>query len=240
MTTSEPRKYTDVELERAIVGDLPADRAAAIERDATAADRARLAELRAEHAAFVGGIDVDAQVRRIEQRVARAAPPRRAAWLRWAIPAGTLAMAAAVIVMVVVRRDDGATTDDDVVIKGGDAVALTVHLDTGGSSRPLATGDTIAPGDRVRFEVAAPRAGYIAIVGVDGSGKQTVYHPFGGSAAVAFDPRAGRLVPGAIEFDATPGDETIRVHFSRASFTIDQIPADASTAQIVLHKLPRK
>jgi hypothetical protein len=240
MTTE--RKYTDVELERAIAGDLPPDRAAAIERDATAADRARMDELRAEHAAFAGGIDVDEQVRRIEQRVARAAPPPRApAWLRWAIPAGTLAMAAAVIAMIVMRRgdDDAPANDDDIAIKG-DSVALTVHLQTATGSRVIGSGESIAPGDRIRFEVAAPRPGHIAVVAVDGAGKTTVYYPYGGGAAPAFDPTADRLLPGAIELDATPGDETIRVYFSRSPFTTDQIPADASTARIVLRKLPPK
>jgi len=41
------RRFTDVELERSLAGDLPAARAQLVERDATDADRARLAELRA-------------------------------------------------------------------------------------------------------------------------------------------------------------------------------------------------
>ena len=65
------RKFTDLELERSLSDDLPARRAAELERDATQADRARLAELRAEHEGFLRATDVDAEVAAIQRRIAR-------------------------------------------------------------------------------------------------------------------------------------------------------------------------
>ena len=65
------RRFTDLELERTLAGDLPEERAIAIAAQATEADKARLAELEAEHAAFMGSIDLDNEVRRIQQRIER-------------------------------------------------------------------------------------------------------------------------------------------------------------------------
>jgi len=73
-----------------------------------------------------------------------------------------------------------------------------------------------------------------------------VYYPYGGSAATAFDPATGRLLPGAIALDATPGDEHFTAVFARKPFGLDAViaairahltlPAGISAAEVVLHK----
>ena len=163
---ADDRKLTDLELERHLAGDLSAARYA----EATDADRARLVELQAEADAFLRSVDVNNEVRRIQQRMPeRDAAPKKS-WLRWFGPAFGLAVAAAVALLVIRPTSDG----DDIRLKGGD-VSLVVHRATSGVSERLDDGDTIAPGTRIRFEVDAPRKGFVAIVGVDGTGKQTVY-----------------------------------------------------------------
>lgn len=207
------RKFTDLELERCLAGDLPAARVAEIE--ASPPDRERLEALRAENAAFLGTVDVAAQVRGIGRKLGELTPPRRAPWWRWVSIGGALAAAAALVLIVVRRPPSSTTRPDDIGIKGDD-VSLIVHA----PNRRLATGDTVKPGDKLRFEVVAGKPGYVAVVGVDGSGAPTVYVPFGGSAPVPFDPAGEKILPGAIALDATPGDERFFAVYSEQMFAL--------------------
>lgn len=239
------RRFTDLELERQLAGDLPADRA--FDAQATAADRARLAELRAEHEAFLRSVDVDNEVRRIQQRVANSAADSRQEktknWWKWLVPASALAAAAAVLVFLRPGDDDSKPVDD-IQVKGDD-ITLVVHVATEGGSRRVATGDEVQPGDRLRFEVNAAKPGFLAVVGIDGSGQLTVYHPGNGTGPMSFDPRAG-VLPGAISLDATPGEERFFALYSQRPFAFDTVlplveagaplPADISRAEVVLNK----
>ena len=236
------RRFTDLELERELAGDLPSERGFA--EHATEADRARLAELAGEHEAFLRGIDVDAEVRRIEQRVARAAPEKRPAWWRWLVPAGALAAAATVALVVLRRGDTPQPVVDDLQVKG-DEIALVVHVATETGSRRVSSGDEVRPGDKLRFEINALKPGYVAVVGIDGSGTLSIYHPGNGTGPIAFDPQA-RVLPGAIRLDATPGDERFFAIYSPTPFAFDTVlpaleenralPPGVSKAEVVLKK----
>jgi len=234
------RSFTDLELERFIAEDLPVARKAEIEAKATTADRTRLEELRAENQAFLAEVDVAAQVRAIGRKMEKLAPePRKlATWWRWVFAGGALAAAAAVL-LIIIRRPDTAT-EDDIGVKGGD-VALIIHTE----NRQLASGDTVQPGDKLRFEINAGRRGYVAIVGIDGAGAQTVYFPFQGTAPAAIDPTVDRILPGAVKLDATPGDEKFYALYSEQPFALDAVlpalrgatlPAGIARAEVVLHK----
>ncbi len=237
---SADRKLTDLELERHLAGDLPEARLAA----ATGADRARLGELRAESEAFLRTVDVDMEVKRIHQRVERMTPEKRS-WLRWLIPASALAAAAAVT-LVVIRRgsDEPGLPPDNLQVKG-DSISLVVHLASGDRSKRLVTGDAVHAGDRIRFELDGMKPGFVAVIGIDGSGQPTVYHPERGSAPTAFDP-SNRLVPGAIELDATPGAERFFAIYSERPFAFEVVlpalaagsalPSGVSKAEVVLQK----
>jgi hypothetical protein len=238
------RKFTDLELERSLAGDLPPARAKELEASATPDDRTRLEQLRTEHHAFLASVDLDDEVRRIQQRRQRILDevPRRAAWWRWLAPAGALAAAAAVVLLILRRRDD-IPPGDELQVKG-DAITLVVHLAGADGSRRLETGDTVQAGDRIRFEVNALRKGYVTVIGVDGSGATTVYHPFNGDAPAPYDPGA-KLLAGAIQLDATPGDEKFFAFFSEKPFAIATVlpavkgaavPSDVSAADVMLHK----
>ena len=232
------RKFTDLELERSLAGDLSPARQRALEAEATAADKARLDELRAEHAAFLGSVDVDNEVRRIEQRVERETPARPA-WLRWLAPIGALAAAAAALLIIMKVRggkpDNVPVIDDDLTTKGSD-ITLVIHM--AGAPQPLASGDSVSPGARLRFEVPGTRKGFVAIVGVDGTGATSVYYPFGGTNAAPLG--LDRLLPGAIQLDATPGDEHFYALFSEHAFAIPAVisplPPGVVSSEVVLHK----
>ncbi len=242
------RKFTDLELERSLAGDLSPRRARDLERGATDADRQRLGELRAEHQALMAQLDIDAEVAAIHRRALRAAParPTRFAWLRWMVSAGALAAAAAVL-LIITRRSNAPSGEDDLRTKG-DGVTLIVHVATGSESRPLHTGATVHPGARLRFEVNAARRGFVAVVGIDGTGEPTVYYPHDGRASAELDPRAGGLLPGAVALDATPGDERFYALYSAQPFVIDTvvpairagaaIPGGVTSAEVMLHKEP--
>ena len=241
------RQLTDLELERLIAGDYPGARAAELEAKATDADRARREELKAEHTAFLGTVDVDAEVRAIGKKMAKLEPEARpaASWWRWIFTGGALAAAAAALIIFVGRRDPRGTTDDDIGIKG-DSITLVVHAASDSGSRTLASGDTIAPGTRIRFEVGAPKTGYITVIGFDARGATTVYYPYGGAEAAAFDPRAGGLLPGAIAVDAAPGAEKYFAMFSEQPFSVESVaagiqgkgafPQGITHAEVVLEK----
>ncbi len=224
------RRYTDVELERSLAGELQL-------ADASEADRARLGELRAEHAAYMASIDLADEVKRIEQRVAREAP-QRASWWRWLAPIGTIAAAAAALLIVLKVRGKAEQPEADERTTKGSDIALVIHVATETGSRPLASGDTVAPGARIRFEVPGTRGGYVAVVGVDGTGATTVYYPFGGTQAAPLG--LERLLPGAIQLDATAGDEHFFALFSPQPFaipgTIAALPAGIVSSEVVLHK----
>lgn len=215
---ADDRRLTDVELERHLAGDLSAARYA----EATDADRARLVELQAEADAFLRSVDINNEVRRIQQRMPD--KPKRS-WLRWLAPGFALAAAAAIAVMVLRPK----AHDPDIILKGGD-VALIVHRATSGVSERLDDGDTVAVGDRIRFEVDAPRKGYVALVGVDGTGKQTVYYK-----DVPYTPE-NRLLPDAIQLDATPGDEHFTLLFSTQPFDVTAPSSTVVRDEVTLHK----
>lgn len=206
------RALTDLELERWLAGDLPDERT----RAATADDRARLDQLRAEHAGFLASVDVGHELRAIHRRAGEL-PGRRVASRRiWLVSGGALAAAALAIVLLRPRLPD----PDDLRAKGG-SVGLVVHVATGAGSRAIASEGPVHPGDRIRFEVSVPRAGYVAVIGLDPSGKPTVYYPSGGAAPARLDAGAGPVLPGAIELDAAEGDEQILAVYGEQPFALD-------------------
>lgn len=234
------RKLTDVELERHLAGDLPDARFA----EATDADRARLGELRSEAEAFMRSVDVDLEVKRIHQRVERMTPAKRS-WLRWFAPIGALAAAAAAVLLVIRRGGDTpAKRDDDLQVKG-DAVSLVIHRQTSDGSTPMSSGDMVHPGDRIRFEVGVLQPGQLALIGIDGSGTATLYWPENANGSAVFDPK-DRLLPLAIQLDATPGDEHFFALYSTKPFALADVmpalvhrapmPAGISSTEVVLKK----
>lgn len=232
------RAFTDLELERVLAGDLAQSE---LDAKATTADRERLEALRTEHAALMSSIDVDAEVRAIGRKMERLEPepaPRRlATWWRWVFSGGALVAAAAALLIVIGRRDSS-PHDDDIGVKG-DGITLIIHTE----SRRLATGDTVHPGERIRFEINAARKGFVTVIGIDGAGTKTTYFPYGASAAAAVDPNESRILPGAIALDATPGDETFFAVYATHPFTTDEAFAAVakptsglSSAEVVLRK----
>src|SRR5437016_843177 len=132
------RKFSDLELERMLAGDLSPARASELTRQSTDADRSRLDELRTEHQAYLASVDIADEVRGINRKVAWLAPatPGRV-WWRWIATGGALAAAVAAILVFVFRKP--ADPGEDITYKG-DGVTLVLHAASG---EQLATNDSI-------------------------------------------------------------------------------------------------
>jgi hypothetical protein len=105
--------------------------------------------LRAEHAAFLGTVDVAAEVRAIGKKMKTIEPAPRKVWWRWLAAGGTLVAAAAAVVLVV--RRGGEQPDPDLQIKG-DGVSLIAHTPT----RRLANGDSVCPASAFASKCSRP------------------------------------------------------------------------------------
>jgi hypothetical protein len=157
--------------------------------------RQRLDELAADHRRF------DEQVL---PRTVLALRPRRRRWL-WAL-APAVAVAAALWLWARPRGGEERAK--------GEAV-LTVYAARGETVTRLEEGGALAPGDRIRFVLRPGGLAYAMIASLDGAGRATVYHPYGGaqSAPVGAEPRVE--LPGSIVLDRGPGPERIFALLSR-------------------------
>lgn len=128
-------------------------------------------------------------------------------------PAGALALA----LLLLVPRP---ATDADLRIKGGPIFQLfALRQDSVLKVRPETR---LAAGDRIRFVVEAPKAGFLLVASVDGAGKVSLYFPPEGAQSAAVG--AGRTeLPGSIELDDAPGPERLFAYFSDAPLPADEV-----------------
>ncbi len=211
----------DALLERYLANDLPTALRAELEATLQRSDidRARLADLRADSAAFLLQHPPGPVVDRLTSQ-------RRRRWLfsLLAVPAAALAA------LVLVPSREEATT-----IKGG--VSLVVYAKRGAVTVRLGPEDHLAAGDQIRFQVTAPAAGFVAVIGRDSTGAVTVYAPFGASAAKRYDPR-DPLLPDAIELDAAGVSEDLYAIISSAPFSLAAATAALRGGQPLEQALP--
>lgn len=130
-------------------------------------------------------------------------------WRRW-LPALVVPVLAAAALVLWLRKDPG-PTQPDIGIKGD--VTFQVFAKRGNEVMQLRDGTKLRAGDAIRFVAGAQSARYLLIGSVDGSGKATLYYPYGG-------PRSGEIgkvpaeLPGSIVLDAAPGPERLFAIFS--------------------------
>jgi hypothetical protein len=74
--------------------------------------------------------------------------------------------------------------------------------------RRAGPGETVAPGDALRFAVSAPAKAYVAVLSLDPKGHGSVYFPLG-ARAEAVGPGAEVALPLGTRLDATVGEERI-------------------------------
>ena len=217
--TAPPNEHpSDLRLDALHLGELsPAQEASVRDHLSGCELCARRMTLRS--AAAFSALDPERMVTRLVHSV----PARRRSWLsppwmrRLLVPATACAAAAVVLLVLASERsrpgDHGTAGVESVRPKGGE-VALRVFREQNGSGVERRSGDTFHGGDRVRFRVDAPRldlSPYIVILGVEESGKRSVYYPAaptdGPVLAARPEVRADGALAGAVELDDYVGDE---------------------------------
>jgi hypothetical protein len=213
-----PVCLSDLAMDRYRLGELDhsdeSDRASAHLGDCEAC-RARLAAL---EAVPTPAFDWSAvQVVR-EPRVGKARRrwPKRVLWL------SPVLAAAAVALLVPWGKPD-------VRNKGGGWQLGVVAQHPNGRVLRVSPGDALAPGDRLRFEVAAPDDAFVSIISLDGKGSVTPFVPANGeTAAVRKGPH--HLLDGAVRLDDAMGPERIMLLACPRSIPVTDVVAAGRAA----------
>jgi hypothetical protein len=94
--------------------------------------------------------------------------------------------------------------------------------------------ETVVPGDRVELFTTTFARAWFAAYGDDAAGKRTLY-----VEPRAIEPGKERLLPLAIELDATLGDEVVTAMFCDEPFDPSAPPAGCTVDRFTLVKVPR-
>jgi len=195
-----------------------------------AACQSRLTARREAYAA----IDAAAHVRAVHLRLAE--PPRR----RWRFLLALAPVAAALLIAVQPSQDG---------LRSKGAVSLSVFKERAGTVSRAESGEPFAPGDKLRFRLDLAADAEVMILGVEASGR--VYDVFPAtqdnlrSSPVAAG--AERVLPGAVELDASIGREVLHLvacprPFARAEVEVGaegvEVPAGCVSRPFVLEKSP--
>jgi hypothetical protein len=132
--------------------------------------------------------------------------PRTPAWLG---AAATLLVLLGFGLHFAFERGAGPEQTEPASTRAKGALALSVVVKRrAGEIGALAPGDTVFPGDTLRFELGTAEPGFVAVLGLDAAGAVTPYAPAAG-AMLELASGAKQALPGAIVADATLGPERI-------------------------------
>ena len=212
-----PACYSALHLDRFLLGELPASAAQ---------------ELRAH---LDGCARCTASLETLQKReplpMLRVVPLRPRRW-RPVLAAGA-GLAAAASVLLVLRA--AVPLDRGTLERSkGSGFALAMYVLHEGAVRRAAPGETVAPGDAVRFSVNAPAPGYLAVLSLDPQRHASVYFPLGERA----EPIAAArdfLLPLGTRLDTTLGEEHLTALFCKTA--VELLPLRAALEQGTL-KLP--
>jgi hypothetical protein len=156
---------------------------------------------------------------------------------RWMAVASSLAVAASLLLVMVPDRhpeDVGgivrpSSSDKNATrIKGGKR--LLFHVLRGGEVTPGQSGQTVRPGDALRFSVSTMERAYVTVLSVDGAGVVSIYHPQGQKNDL-IEPGSLRTLSTAVKLDATLGKELLYGIFCST-------PVAPSVLRDILEKAP--
>jgi len=126
-----------------------------------------------------------------------------------------LALAASLLLMV--RSEVG-----DRVRRKGPGLGLAMYVQHGTHVRRASPGESVSPGDAVRFAVSTPVPAFVAVLSLDPSGRASVYFPEGPQAAQV---PAGTEVPLPLgtRLDETIGEERLLALFCTTPVELEPI-----------------
>jgi hypothetical protein len=104
----------------------------------------------------------------------------------------------------------------------GRGLALAMYVQHGEEVRRAAPGETVAPGDAVRFAVSTPSPAYVAVLSLDPTGRASVYFPQGPRAALV---TAGHEVPLPLgtRLDGSTGEERLLGIFCASAVELEPV-----------------
>lgn len=187
---------SDLRFDRMLAGELDASGTADVRAHAggCAVCAARLRELEGEAGALLPPLALPAR-----------AP--RTPWFRraFALPALGLVAAMAVVLLLVMRGGDG--DGGGTRLKGG--AHLSLFVSHGGTVRPVAPGEIVAPADRLQLTYSSTDAIHVAVISIDGAGRASVYFPDDGARAWRGEPGVDVPLPRSTILDEVLGRETL-------------------------------
>lgn len=229
-TRRDPPPVPDLWLEQYALGELDAATAGAIDDQLarSPALRARLDALERSNAEFGIQVPADTMARRALAAQGRSKWPRRTALALAA--AGVVALAATPWLPTGDPTGQPVRADAaDARIKGTGA-ALAVYRKTAAGSEPLRDGDAARAGDVLRVGYQSTRAGFGAIVSVDGRGAVTRHYPVDGDTAAPLHAGTLVLLDDAFELDDAPRWERFHLFASDAPFAVAAVMRTVGSA----------
>ncbi len=149
-------------------------------------------------------------------------PPLRVVPLaarRWRprIIAAAAGLAAAASVVLIARRPTGERTK-------GPGFSIAAYVQHAGEVRRVGPGESVSPGDALRFAVTVPAPGYVAVLSVDPQGRASIYYPASDRAAPV-NPGGEVALPLGTRLDATVGEERISALFCDSPIDLEPVRA---------------
>ena len=238
-------KISDFMLERYLVGDLPAEEMAALQKREAEDEvfAARVKSMREDGARILAENPFGALERKLEE-AEWAASAREDDFARttntlWLRVAAALVLAVGIFSAVLLNRSvstyDAGETSMEVAmaqvdagvtrIKGLDA-RMEVWKKTGDSAVQMSNLDEAREGDEIQLRYAVPEKCFGMLFSMDGNGTVTM-HMADGSGAIPLEPGKMTTLPFAYRLDNAPRFEKFFLLTSRELFSIDLEKIDA-------------
>ncbi|HVE85417.1 MAG TPA: hypothetical protein VND93_21335 [Myxococcales bacterium] len=202
-------------LEALAAGEPAPESARAHVESGCAACAEHVASLRAARDAFLRARPAELFLGQLRRR--QASHRRRWSLSLFAAAAVSVTAAAAAVLVVVRAPPDG--------VRAKGAHLKVVYRRADADPRPVTSASHVRPGDALRFWYAPPGPGYLAIFDVDGAGKITAFHPYGGEQAMQMPRAEPAWLPGSIILDAAPGPDTLVAVFQPRPFQLAPLAA---------------
>ncbi|MBI5524719.1 MAG: hypothetical protein HY897_00130 [Deltaproteobacteria bacterium] len=128
--------------------------------------------------------------------------------------------------------------------KGG--LSVEVYAKRGERVFRVKDGDTLRPGDMLRFISGVPKAGYLMIVSIEEGGAVNLFYPQNGESAMNVNERSSGPLAGSVILDEKAGLERVFVLFSELPFdfkevrTAARLRLDSVPSAMNLTRLPSK
>ena len=148
--------------------------------------------------------------------------PRR----RRSIAVAGAGLALAASLLLVLRSEKPASVER----RKGSGLGLTMYVQHGERVRRAAPGETVSPGDAVRFAISTPTSAFVAVLSLDPLGRAWVYFP---QQPRAVQIAAGTEVPLPIgtRLDASTGEERLLALFCNSPVELEPVRLALEQAQ---------